>query len=203
MPTILPLESTLAFYRKHAGDFVKTTANLELSALYDPFLHALPENAHILDAGCGSGRDAKAFMEMGYKITAIDASSEMAQIASRLTGQRCPVLAFQNMEFCSEFNGIWACASLVHVPKAEMRDVLRRFVRAIRAGGSLYVSLTEGEGERISDDGRFFNYYTRESFLAVTSLFPLLEETLFWKTHDAVKRLASTSWLNFLFRKAE
>src|SRR5439155_961832 len=135
-----------------------------LNELYEPFLKELAPNAHILDAGCGSGRDSKAFLDHGFIVTAIDASPQMAHAASTLTNQPCKVLSFQEMDFREEFNGIWACASILHVPKAEMPDVMKRFVTGLKPGGIFYISLKEGEGERIAEDGRFFNYYSAESF---------------------------------------
>src|SRR5438309_10878337 len=114
---------TLIFYREHASDFVESTATLDLGELYKPFLDHLRPGVHILDAGCGSGRDTKAFLDRGFVVTAIDASPEMARATTALTHQPCQVLPFQEMDFHEEFDGIWACAALLHVPKDEMPDV--------------------------------------------------------------------------------
>jgi len=172
-----------------------------LRELYKPFLKELPAAGHILDAGCGSGREAEAFLERGYRVTAIDASPEMAQSATVLTGQHCEILSFQKMEFYEEFDGIWACASLLHVPKHEMADVMHRFIRSLKVDGIFYISLKEGEGERIAEDGRFFNYYTMESFRELLADFPMLGEVAAWKTQGIRSQRNIVTWLNFLLKK--
>src|SRR5579864_7240756 len=102
---------TINYYDFHAKEYCDLTRHLDLSAFYAHFLAVLPPEAHILDAGCGSGRDAKIFLDRGYRVTAIDASSELAQLAAEYTKQPCEVLRFQEMEFREEFDGVWACAS--------------------------------------------------------------------------------------------
>jgi SAM-dependent methyltransferase len=192
---------TLAFYEKHAKEYCDSTAKLDLHELYDPFLKDLSPGAHILDAGCGSGRDTKAFLERGFRVTAIDVSSELAKLATALTGQRCETLSFQQMQFCNEFDGIWACASILHIPKCEISGVMDRFIRALKVGGKFYISLKENEGERIAEDGRFFNYYTANSFRELLQNFPALHEVAFWKTEETRSRHHTESWLNFLLVK--
>lgn len=192
---------TLAFYGKHAREYWESTARLDLHKLYEPFLSVLPSGAHILDAGCGSGRDAKIFLERGYRITAIDASPELARLATAFIGQRCEVISFQEIDFREEFDGIWACASILHVPKREMQDVTGRLSRALKGGGAFYISLKEGEGERIAADNRFFNYYTINSFRKLLANFPELCEIAFWETEETRSRESVGTWLNFLLQK--
>lgn len=192
---------TLAFYEKHSQEYYKSTVDVDMRELYEPFLSELPSAGRILDAGCGSGRDTKAFLERGYRVVAIDASPKMTQLAAALTGQRCEVLRFQEMEFHEEFDGIWACASLLHVPKSQIPDVMRRFIRALKPGGIFYLSLKEGEGEQVAEDGRFFNYYTAESFRRLLTNFPVLRELAFWKTEEIRSHEYRSLWLNFLLKK--
>ena len=193
--------TTLTFYENRSQEYYKSTVDLDMHVLYDPFLRELPSGAHILDAGCGSGRDTKAFMERGYFVTAIDSSAKMAQLATAFTDQRCEVLSFQEMEFQKNFDGIWACASLLHVPKHEMDKVMHRFIQALNPGGIFYLSLKEGEGENIAEDGRFFNYYTADSSRKLLSSFPMLCEIAFWKTEEIRSRQHRSLWLNFLLKK--
>lgn len=192
---------TLAYYKRYAREYKESTTKLDLRELYEPFLKEILVGGHILDAGCGAGRDAKAFLEIGYRVTAIDASPEMAQSATDLTGQHCEVLSFQKMEFKERFDGIWACASLLHVPKHEMSNVMHRFIRALKVGGIFYISLKEGEGEGMAEDGRFFNYYTEDSFRVFLKNFPILQEIAVWKTEELRSQRNAVPWLNFLLRK--
>jgi 2-polyprenyl-3-methyl-5-hydroxy-6-metoxy-1,4-benzoquinol methylase len=192
---------TLAFYNKNARQFCGSTKRLNLGKLYSPFLKELPSGAHILDAGCGSGRDTKAFLEKGYKVKAIDASHEVALIATKFTGQHCQTVLFQNMDFHHEFDGIWACASLLHISHQEMPIVLRRFANALKQDGVLFVSLKEGQGEHIAEDGRFFSHYTIKDFTALLTGGGLFRAMRVWKTTAPDSSGQITGWLNFLARK--
>lgn len=192
---------TQDFYELHAAEYCKLTRDLDLTEIYNRFLAKLPPGAHILDAGCGSGRDAKAFLDRGYKVTAIDASSELARLAAEYTNHSCEVLRFQEMTFDGEFDAVWACASLLHIPRNEMGDVLSRFIRALKPGGIFYISLKEGEGDVVSQDGRFFCNYTRSSFEKVLERFPALQEIDFWKTNDVLNGSQRQPWLGFLLKR--
>jgi SAM-dependent methyltransferase len=192
---------TLAFYNSHSEQYHASTAHVDVGSLYDPFLRELPRGASILDAGCGSGRDTKAFAERGYRVTAIDGSARLAELATAFTGQPCTTLAFHDVAFIDAFDGIWACASLVHVAAREAPDVMGRFTRALKRGGVLYISLKEGDGERTADDGRFFCYYTADAFRRVTASIPALRELAVWTTEDVRSSQDRGRWLNFLLKK--
>lgn len=198
--TATPLDLNRAYYEAHATDYCKRTSNLDLKALYEPFLSQLPPGGYILDAGCGSGRDGAAFVFRGYRVTAIDASPAMAQAACE-RGLDARLVIFQQMEFEACFDGIWACASLLHVPHAEMVDVLRRFARALKPNGILYVSLKEGKDERVGEDGRFFSYFTLDEFVTLLTQDKLFEILRAWKSNDPDSSGAISPWLNFLARK--
>lgn len=191
----------MEFYDTHAREYSESTLNVDLRDLHNRFLTELSPGAHILDAGCGSGRDTKAFLSKGFRVTSIDASSKLAALASAFTGIRCEILRFQEMGFKEEFDGIWACASILHVPRTEIGDVMCRFIRALKPAGTLYVSLKEGDGERMAEDGRFFSYYTADSFRQLLTRFPALQEVAFWKTEERRSNTHCESWLSFLLRK--
>jgi SAM-dependent methyltransferase len=195
--------STIEFYDTHAKEYCESTVHLDLRGVYERFLGELGPGAHILDAGCGSGRDTKAFLDKDYCVTAIDASPEVARLARTFTGQPCGVLRFQDMEFREEFDGIWACASLLHVPRDEMPDVMSRFIQALKPAGILYLSLKEGDGERIAADGRFFSNYSTSSFRGLLVTFPVLREVAFWKTEEIRSPGQRQPWLNFLLKKVK
>jgi SAM-dependent methyltransferase len=190
---------TLDFYREHAREYCRFTANLSVGELYIPFLKEISKGSRILDAGCGSGRDTKAFSAKGFAVTAIDASPQIARMARDLTGQPCRVLSFQEMDFRNEFEGIWACASLVHVPRRDVSDVLRRLARALKPLGILYVSLKEGKGEIITPDGRLFCNYSLTEFAELLTADGLFKVAKVWKS-KAVDS-SGQDWLNFLARK--
>lgn len=144
-----------AYYRQHAQRFYDDTVNVDMSTLYQTFIACLPHRAHILDGGCGSGRDSKAFRERGFTVEAFDASAELATLARQLTGKPVKQMRFQDLDVVAEYDGIWCCASLLHVPEAELPDVMARLARALKPGGIWYLSFKYGSGEREKDGRRF------------------------------------------------
>ena len=107
---------------------------------YSKFTVLLHNKDYILDAGCGSGRDSKFFLEQGFNVHAIDASMEMCQLAAEYIGIPVKCLRFDEIEFDSQFNGIWANASLLHIEKSSLPDILRKFNRALKPDGIMYAS---------------------------------------------------------------
>jgi SAM-dependent methyltransferase len=171
------MNDNTTFYRKNAQTFFDRTAHQDIERLYAPFLPRLPAGGHILDAGCGSGRDTKAFVARGYQVTAIDATPEMAALAEQFMGQPVRVLRFQELDYVAEFDGIWACASLLHVPLAELPMVFDRFIAALKPGGAWSMSFKYGEGEKMRGIRRFTDFTERSlpKFLAQFEALRVLE----------------------------
>ena len=140
---------TIRYYDDNGDEYVRGTVGVEMESVYGPFLELLPKEGRILDAGCGSGRDTKAFVEREFQVTAIDASEQMVAATTRLTGTPACQLLLQEIEYQNEFDGVWACASLLHVPRKEIDDVLERIILALRPEGICYLSFKEGDGERL------------------------------------------------------
>jgi 2-polyprenyl-3-methyl-5-hydroxy-6-metoxy-1,4-benzoquinol methylase len=158
---------TIDYYNANAGAFQKRTAECKVTPLYDTFLSHLQPGDHILDAGCGPGRDAVVFLRRGFKVTAIDASSSMVEMASKAMGQPAFVKSLQEIDYVNAFNGVWACASLLHVPSSQIDDVMKRIVGALKPGGALFISVKHGDGERFDSDGRLFTDYNVDSLRAL------------------------------------
>ncbi|MFP3523861.1 class I SAM-dependent methyltransferase [Pantoea sp. SIMBA_072] len=143
------------YYRQNAQRFFTNTASVDMSALYPPFIDCLPPGARILDAGCGSGRDVKAFSEMGFIVEAFDASAELVALARQLSGKPVAQMRFQDVDAVERYDGIWCCASLLHVSKAELPGVMTKLAMALKPGGVGYLSFKHGHGEREKDGRRF------------------------------------------------
>ncbi len=193
-------EPTLSFYEANAQRFFHETYGVDMKYLYEPFLSLLPAHARILDAGCGSGRDALAFLERGYEVTAIDASEAMAKLASRHIGRPVLKLPLGRIEFDNHFDGVWACASLLHVPRLAMRDVLNRLARSIKAGGILYASFRYGDEENVRG-GRLFNDYREDTLQEALRGQPDLQPIRLWRTTDLRPDRGDIVWLNILSQK--
>lgn len=153
--TSLRHDPSIAYYEDQAQVFFDETVAVDMAPLHARFLAGIPPGGHLLDAGCGSGRDALAFRRLGYRVCAFEASPALARLASDHCGLPVEVQRFQDIEWEDQFDGIWACASLLHVPMAELPEVMGRLTRALVPGGLLYVSFKYGSGERLHGGRRF------------------------------------------------
>lgn len=195
-------DSTILYYEKHAGEYVSRTKGFDLSSLYRSFLALIPAKGVILDVGCGSGRDLKAFRERGFTAIGMDASRTLVDIAQRYSGAECLVRRFDEIDWCSHFDGVWACASLLHSPKAQLVGILRRLRDALKPGGAMYISVREGVGERRLPDGRYFSDYSMPEFHQMISAAGGLEVIESGTTNDVSPQRADIRWLNFLLRRS-
>ena len=194
-------ESTLTYYEVNARRFVRETRDVDLGHLRAPFLAWLPDSgARVLDAGCGSGRDSLAFLAEGHEVTAFDASGAMARLASEALGFPVLRMSFDEVEFEETFDGVWACASLLHVPRQDMAGVLRRLARALKSHGVLYTSFRYGDVETVRR-GRLFSDYHEGSFEDVLQGTPELRPIELWRTPDARPERYDTAWLNVLLER--
>jgi len=193
------LETTIAFYDEK---YAESTAHLDMQQFYDRFEKYLPEGASVLDAGCGSGRDSKHFIEKGYTVTAFDASETMCECASKMTGLEVRKLTFQEMDYKDCFDGIWACASLLHVPENELSIVLSKLFLSLRDGGVLYASWKCGEAERVEDSsGRFFSDMNKTLLTQYLRLMDNSELEEIWYTKDVRNNYVSQNWINAIVKK--
>jgi len=195
-----PHEQTLSYYEANAERFFENTRDLVMDTIYAPFLSLLPPGAHILDAGCGSGRDSRAFLERGYEVTALDASEAMVELASQHIGRSVLHMSFDQVQFRERFDGIWACASLLHVPKRRLPTVLERLSIALKVGGVMYASFKYGEAEVVRD-GRLFSDYNEDSFRRLLETRPEMELISLWRTMGLRPERNDTVWLNVLLKK--
>ena len=186
---------TIQYYNKHADEFVSRTVDIDMSEVYPKFTNLLPSGGCILDAGCGSGRDSRYFLSQGFEVVAIDASEEMVKCASKLMGQSAVQMKFEDVTFSNEFDGIWACASLLHVKKENFVSTLNILSNALITSGVIYVSLKESKSS-IPDGGRHFSYYSADEVNGIISDQPSLELLDLWFDENS-----ECGWINFLAKR--
>lgn len=150
--------SSISYYDKNAEEFVAGTVNVDMSSLYTKFLSEVPKGGHILDAGCGSGRDSLHFIKCGYTVTAFDGSLEMVKRSSALIGKEVLHLTFEDLNFTEEFDGVWACASALHVPRILQASTISKLIQATKLNGIIYLSYKYGNGEEVRKGRHFTNY---------------------------------------------
>lgn len=185
---------TTDYYEQNAQFFFDGTVDVDMSELYERFLPLVPEGGSILDAGCGSGRDAMAFKQLGYKVSAFDASEKLCKLASDVLGQTVECMRFNEMTQQREFHAVWACASLLHIPRAELSGSMLALIRSLKPRGVMYCSFKLGDAER-ECDGRFFCDMTDKSLRALMSEVSLDAEVETWITEDR-RPDRNEQWLN-------
>ncbi|WP_419206710.1 class I SAM-dependent methyltransferase [Photobacterium leiognathi] len=190
---------SIDFYNNHADDFYQSTVDVDVSPLLDRFIPYLPISAHILDSGCGSGRDSKAFLKQGFQITAIDASKALGKKAENLIQQPVEITTFQDFETTDKFDAIWACASLLHVPSHELNDVFKKLSNCLVDGGIFYCSFKYGDDD-IERNGRSFtNCDENRLSKFITNASLSIKET--WITGDLRPGREDEKWLNVILEK--
>lgn len=195
----LVLTKTLNYYNQHAQTFSDSTLNVDMSALYAEFLPLIPNHGHILDAGCGSARDAMYFKQQGFTVSAFDASENIAKLASNYLQQAVEVKTFQQLNYTNMYDGIWCCASLLHVPKIELPQVLLKLQNALKPNGVLYVSFKYGTQERVHN-GREFTDLNEDGLTALITHHTELKIIKQWQSVDQRPERESEVWLNALIK---
>lgn len=152
--------ATLAFYDRTAPDYADYAVREGRGPWLDAFAARLAPGAAILDLGSGPGWAAAAFRDLGFAVTAMDASPALAEEGRRRYGLPVRVARFDQLADIAAYDGVWASFSLLHARRAQMPANLARIARALRPGGILYLGLKEGTGEARDRLGRFYSYFT-------------------------------------------
>lgn len=194
-------QETLKFYEQNTDHFVSGTLTADMQETRARFSAGLPPHALILDFGCGSGRDTKAFLDAGYQVEASDGSEELCEKASELTGIPVKHMLFQELDARDWYDGIWACASILHLPGKELADVIRKIEGALKPGGVLYASFKYGTSEGMRN-GRYFTDFTEETLKAFWKSATSLQIFDLWLTQDVRPDRKDEKWINLLARRA-
>jgi SAM-dependent methyltransferase len=174
----------------------------------DLFISLLPKGARVLDVGCAGGRKSKYLADRGIVVHGIDFSEKFLEIARK----EAPQATFEIMDMhdlsrlAGDFDGVFASASLLHISKKEITNVLRGLVSKLKPGGYFYAAVKkqkEGgvEEETKEDTGygypyqRFFSYYTPEEFER------LLERVGLSLVRTTVTLSGKTYWIQVIARK--
>jgi 2-polyprenyl-3-methyl-5-hydroxy-6-metoxy-1,4-benzoquinol methylase len=187
------------YYQNNAQRFYESTIDVDMQSLYQYFLPLVKNKGRILDAGCGTGRDSKKFIDLGFEVEAFDASEKLATLASSLINQTVRVDFFETYDNDKSFDAIWACASLLHVPHKDLASVFKSLTALLNTQGIFYCSFKYGD-QQIERNGRLFTNLTEETFAQQIADLPL-EITKQWKTGDLREGRESEKWLNVIMRK--
>lgn len=196
------MDNTIEYYNQNAEQFVQGTLSIDFAATQERFLAKLSVGAFILDFGCGSGRDAKYFLDKGYLVEATDGSAELCKMASEYTGICVKQMLFEELDEYEKYDGIWACSSILHLDKRALKDVLKKMAAALKTNGVVYTSFKFGdfEGER---NGRYFADFTPETFGEYMQEVPELQIEEYWITGDVRPGRGEEKWLNLILRESD
>jgi 2-polyprenyl-3-methyl-5-hydroxy-6-metoxy-1,4-benzoquinol methylase len=191
---------SIEFYQNNADEFFTGTVNVDMANIYQRFTKSIQPNALVLDAGCGSGRDSKAFIDMGYRVDAFDASSELVARASNYTGLDVKLALFNDVTAIEQYDAIWCCASLLHVPEAELPITLDKLAIALKSNGTWYFSFKYGDSQR-EKDGRLFTDMNEKRLSKLIASVASIEIKSTWITEDN-RPDRQEKWLNVILVKS-
>lgn len=206
LPTHLETElstmnkETIDYYNKNAESFSHNTVNVKFTDIEDRFLTQLSKHALILDFGCGAGRDTKYFLDQEYYVDAIDGSEELCRLASEYTGIEVKHMYFQDFHEQNKYDGIWACASLLHLNQSDLEAVLSDLSDAIKDDGVIYASFKYGTFEGMRN-GRYFNDMNEDKFYKTLKHVDSLKIINQWISSDARPGRGEEKWLNVFLKK--
>ena len=193
--------NTLDYYNKNSEEYFNSTLNVDMTNTYKPFLKLVPKDGKILDLGCGSGRDSMNFMKLGYEVTSVDGAKELAKKASVLLGKEVIVSTFEELELKEKFHGIWACASLLHIKREDLKTVLNNLYNNLDDKGVFYMSFKYGEKEYVDDKNRYFNCFTDESIISFINENTKYNILGLYITEDKLGRVNEVKWVNLICKK--
>ena len=186
------------YYDDNAQSFYDSTVDVDMVDFYHKFLPVVGAEGRILDLGCGSGRDTKYFVGLGYKVDAIDASKEMVRLASIKSGLEVKHMSFELFSPDLQYDGIWACASLLHVEPKALKSMFVHISHWLNVSGVLYASFKYGDGVRVKDGRTFTDMDEHQLKVLLSAANLILKES--WVTYDQ-RPERNEKWLNALVTK--
>lgn len=193
------MKETIDYYNTHADWYYWTTVAVDVDKMRIKFASYLPPEASIIDMGCGSGRDVMAFSNMGHRAIGLDASEKMVELARERLEIQAITADMSSWTAGEPYDGIWCCASLIHLNEKEKERFFRNLQYNLKKGGIIYLSVKEGIETGFDKEGRYNSNCTEEE------LRNYLEDAGCWiletiSTNDALGR-TGTRWINVFAKK--
>lgn len=193
------MRSTIDYYNRIADSYYWTTVGIDMSKLRNAFAAYLPAESRVIDLGCGSGRDVMAFCDMGHDASGLDASKELVELAKERLEVKASVGDMVTWRASEPYDGIWCCASLIHLNEEEKKRFFGNLQYNLKPGGVIYISVKEGIETGTDEEGVYTSNCTADelkSFLDGADC-EILETVV---TEDAMGR-PGVKWLNVIAKK--
>lgn len=193
------MRSTIDYYNRIADSYYWTTVGIDMSKLRNAFAAYLPAESRVIDLGCGSGRDVMAFSDMGHEASGLDASKELVELAKERLEVKASVGDMVTWRASEPYDGIWCCASLIHLNEEEKKRFFGNLQYNLKPGGVIYISVKEGIETGTDEEGVYTSNCTADelkSFLDGAGC-EILETVV---TEDAMGR-PGVKWLNVIAKK--
>lgn len=191
---------SIEYYDHHAKEFIQATFQTDMSPLLEQFVSYLPPKARILDVGCGSGRDSLWLMDRGYDVYAHDGSPAMVDHCKSFMGDRVSQSTFEEFQTDRTFQGVWACASLLHVKREILPDMVQKYANFLEEGGIFFASFKRRDEDH-EKDGRCFTNMTVESLTELINQCSDLEILNILLTRDVREGRDEEIWVSVFARK--
>jgi SAM-dependent methyltransferase len=198
---------TIESYNKTAEEYYKIVTSFEILPELEKFINLIPKKGNILDLGCGPGHHSRVFVDNGFTVEGIDLSTEMIAIAKKeVTRANLQVMDILDLNFEKEsFDGIWASASLLHIPKKNLKSVLNQLKRALAKEGALYISLKKGKGSEILKDNRYGGvdkYYVYYQLEEIEKILASIDFKIIEKEQKEKREFYDTNpWIHLFVQK--
>ncbi len=191
------MNGTIDYYNSHADDYYQATAGADLDETRKRFAAYLPTEARIIDMGCGSGRDVLAFRNMGINAVGLDASEKLVKLAKERL--KIPAIAADMSVWIADdpYDGIWCCASLMHLNNEDCRIFFSNLKYNLKPGGVMYVSVKSGIETGIDASGRYMKNFTEEDVKELADMEEGFKIAELWYTEDTLSR-RGFKWLNVI-----
>ena len=187
------------YYESNAERYAAETFSADMSEQYQRFLPLLKNGAKILDVGSGSGRDACYFQKQGYQVTALEPSKNLCREIRKVFSGEIVCSNIQNYRPTERYDGIWACASLIHLQEGEVLQFFLKIDRYLNDNGIVYISGKNGIHTGVSEDGRYFLEFTEQLIEKILTVNEQLELEQLWYTEDVSGR-KGFRWINIILR---
>lgn len=187
------------YYESNAERYAAETFSADMSEQYQRFLPLLKKGAKILDVGSGSGRDACYFKKQGYQVTALEPSKNLCREIRKVFPGEIVCSEVQSYQPMERYDGIWACASLIHLKEEEVLHFFEKIDLYLEDSGIIYVSGKNGISTGEVEDGRFFLEFTEQLVEKILTVNKQLKLEQLWYTEDVNSR-KGFRWLNVIFR---